>query len=106
MLTSSPVPLFLILTLAPGMTAPEESTTVPESDVKKLPCACAEALTITVSTAARTSRITLINRSSLKTCKSYRCAECKRLSTVGSTTNLPETNSRPRRRGIAIHKPF
>src|SRR5262245_45307999 len=35
----SPVPLFLTTTLAPGMTAPDESTTVPESEVKKLPCA-------------------------------------------------------------------
>jgi hypothetical protein len=38
-LNSAPVPLFLILTSAPGMTAPELSTTVPDNEVKKLPCA-------------------------------------------------------------------
>jgi hypothetical protein len=38
-LNSAPVPLFLILMSAPGITPPDESTTVPDSDVKKLPCA-------------------------------------------------------------------
>jgi hypothetical protein len=33
------VPLFLIVTSAPGITPPEESTTVPDSELKKLPCA-------------------------------------------------------------------
>src|SRR5258707_1093924 len=49
------------------MTPPELSTTVPERDVKKLPCACAAALTARVRTAASTSRITLIYRSLLET---------------------------------------
>ena len=44
---SSPVPLFLILTSAPGMTAPDGSITVPDSDVKKLPCAYAAELAAT-----------------------------------------------------------
>jgi hypothetical protein len=38
-LFSAPVPLFLIFTSAPGMTPPDESTTVPDNDVRKLPCA-------------------------------------------------------------------
>src|SRR5437764_8603738 len=42
-LFSAPVPLFLIFTSAPGMTPPDESTTVPDSDVRKLPCARAGA---------------------------------------------------------------
>ena len=37
----SPVPLFLTSTLAPGMTAPDVSATIPDSDVKKLPWAAA-----------------------------------------------------------------
>ena len=34
-LSSAPVPLFLIFTSAPGITAPDESATVPDSEVKK-----------------------------------------------------------------------
>src|SRR5882724_9631618 len=55
-LTSSPVPLFLIFTFAPGMTAPWLSTTVPDSDVKKLPCADAYAL---ISAVKRTTKSAL-----------------------------------------------
>src|SRR5437588_5884555 len=36
-LNSSPVPLFLTTTVAPGITAPVVSAIVPVSDVKKLP---------------------------------------------------------------------
>jgi ABC-type dipeptide/oligopeptide/nickel transport system ATPase component len=43
----------------------------------------AEALTITVSAAAKTSRIALINRPPEKTCKYSECAECKRSSQCG-----------------------
>ena len=58
--TSAPVPLFLTLTLAPGMTRPDESTTVPDSDVKKLPCARAsEPPAARVS--AQTMRAVIVN---------------------------------------------
>jgi hypothetical protein len=52
-LYSAPVPLFLILTSAPGMTAPDESTTVPDSEEKKLPCAWASVLATATRSAAR-----------------------------------------------------
>src|SRR6266508_3570863 len=56
-LNSAPVSLFLILTSAPGMTPPELSTTVPDRDVKKLPCAWAIAVaTVVMSSAASTLR--------------------------------------------------
>ena len=44
---SMPVALFLILTSAPGITRPDGSITVPDSDVKKLPCAYAAELAAT-----------------------------------------------------------
>src|SRR5262245_33075160 len=59
-LYSAPVPLFLILTSAPGMTAPDESATVPDSELKKLPCASATVLAAATirhaSTPLRTER--------------------------------------------------
>src|SRR5206468_8644526 len=64
-LNSAPVPLFLILTSAPGITPPEVSTTVPDSDVKKLPCACA-------AVAATRVRRTAVNN--LKNLKVISCS--------------------------------
>src|SRR5258706_403202 len=61
---SAPVPVFLTLTSAPGMTAPDESTTTPDNEVKKLPCAEAPALVkATRRSAARMDQasLTLIN---------------------------------------------
>src|SRR5580765_269240 len=71
-LTSSPVPLFLIFTLAPGITPPDVSTTMPLREEKKLPCANAGTLTARVRAAARTSRMTLIYRSLLKTNRAFK----------------------------------
>jgi hypothetical protein len=48
------VPLFLIFTSAPGITAPDESATVPDSEVKKLPCAYARELAAATISRART----------------------------------------------------
>src|SRR5204863_468022 len=62
-LYSSPVPLFLILTSAPGSTPPDESTTVPDNDVKKLPCAY-----VGVAIAARTAARTAVNKSRRAPC--------------------------------------
>src|SRR5258708_5676109 len=56
MLYFSPVPLFLTSTLAPGMTAPDVSVTVPDSDVKKLPCANARAVKENTRDAARSTQ--------------------------------------------------
>jgi hypothetical protein len=53
-LYSAPVPLFLIFTSAPGITAPDESATVPDSEVKKLPCAYARELAAATISRART----------------------------------------------------
>src|SRR5207245_3649503 len=64
-LNSAPVPLFLILTSAPGITPPEVSTTVPDSDVKKLPCAWAAVA------AARVRRMAVNN---LKNLNVIRCS--------------------------------
>ena len=58
--TSEPVPVFLTLTSAPGMTAPDESTTTPDNEVKKLPCAEAPALVkATRKSAARMDQASL-----------------------------------------------
>src|SRR2546423_5149419 len=59
-LNSAPVPLFLILTSAPGITPPDVSTTVPDSDVKKLPCARA-----TLAAGRVTMRTAVNNRKNL-----------------------------------------
>jgi len=67
-LFSIPVPLFLILTSAPGITPPDESTTVPDSEVKKLPCANAAPLAANVRPRAvsKLSRHDLIDGSLAK----------------------------------------
>ena len=64
-LNSAPVPVFLTLTSAPGMTPPDESTTVPDSEVKKLPWACARPAAQTIKTRGARNRNTmdLIERS-------------------------------------------
>src|SRR5438876_2665111 len=73
-LNSAPVPLFFTLTSAPGMTPPDESTTVPESDVKKLPCACAALATPTITrTAAKILKsLDFIKRSLLEKTRDLR----------------------------------
>jgi hypothetical protein len=64
-LFSAPVPLFLIFTSAPGMTPPDESTTVPDNDVRKLPCANA----LVAARATRNNRARM-DRTSLTLIKS------------------------------------
>src|SRR5581483_4916904 len=62
---SSPVPVFLTFTFAPGITPPDESATVPDRDVKKLPCAkalVAQATTSDATTSVHAS-FTLIRTS-------------------------------------------
>src|ERR1051326_941771 len=62
-LNSAPVPVFLIFTSAPGMTPPDESTTVPDSEVKKLPWARAGAAahTIAIADTSNPNRVDLMH---------------------------------------------
>ena len=71
-MNSAPVPVFLIFTSAPGMTPPDVSTTVPEREVKKLPCANAGAVAVlaTIRAASARTSVDLINLSSLRTNRS------------------------------------
>src|SRR5258708_4736744 len=64
MLYFSPVPLFLTSTLAPGITPPDVSTTVPFRDVKKLPCASARGAKERTSDAASSIQV---NRTLIET---------------------------------------
>src|SRR6266849_5278662 len=75
----SPVPLFLTSTLAPGMTAPDVSATVPDSDVKKLPCAKARGVKERTSDAASSTQAnrTLIETLPLETHTYKRIREVK-----------------------------
>lgn len=70
-----PVPRFLTVMLTPGMAAPPESTTVPESCEKKLPWANAGALTLV---ATRVARATIPNQVLEPLMRSSCKGQCKR----------------------------